>query len=160
MIQLPFYTIILLLFQLLFNPPPSTFHLRQDDVIFNKLTGSWQRTNGKYLEKWEKKGDGSFFSISYRINGADTTLEEEVTTTREGNRWVYAVKGAGNADIVKFTSVEVTPTKAHFANPAHDFPTDIVYELIDPTKLRAYIVGPNDKGGKDTVWFNFARIKH
>jgi hypothetical protein len=160
MIQLPFYTIILLLSQLLFTLPTSNFHLRQDDVIFNKLPGSWLRTNGKYLEKWEKKSDGSFFSVSYRINGADTTVEEEVNTSREKNNWVYAVKGAGNADIVKFTSVEVTPTKAHFANPAHDFPTDIVYELIDPTKLRAYIVGPNDKGGKDTVWFNFTRIKH
>lgn len=144
---------------LFFHLSPSNFHLRQDDVIFNKLTGSWQRTNGKYLEKWEKKADGSFFSISYRINGADTTLEEEVTTTREGNRWVYAVKGAGNAQIVRFPSIEVTPTKAHFANPAHDFPTDIVYELISPNKLQAYIVGPNNKGGEDTVWFNFKKNK-
>jgi hypothetical protein len=145
---------------LFFNLPPSNFHLGQDDLIFHKLIGSWQRTNGKYLEKWEKNTDGNFFSISYRINGADTTLEEEVTTTWKGNRWLYAVKGAGNAKIVKCSPVEVTPNKAHFANPAHDFPTDIVYELIDPTQLRAYIVGLNKKGGKDTVWFNFTRIKH
>ncbi|MGB4771515.1 MAG: DUF6265 family protein [Chitinophagaceae bacterium] len=150
---------LLLVLMLFFNLPPSNFHLRQDDLIFHKLTGTWQRSNGRTHEKWEKKPDGSFFSVMYNVRGADTTIQEEVTTTLEGNRWVYAVKGAGNAEIVRFPSVVVTPTKAHFANPAHDFPTDIVYELIDPTKLRAYIVGPNDKGGKDTVWFNFTRIK-
>lgn len=141
------------------NLQPPTSNLLQNDVIFNKLPGTWQRSNGRTHEKWEKKPDGSFFSVMYSVRGADTTLQEEVTTTREGNRWVYAVKGAGNAEIVRFPSVEVTPTKAHFSNPSHDFPTDIVYELIDPTKLRAYIVGPNDKGGKDTVWFNFTRIR-
>ena len=144
---------------LLFNLQPASSNLLQDELIFSKLTGIWQRSNGRTHEKWEQKPDGSFFSVMYSVRGADTTIQEEVTTTREGNRWVYAVKGAGNAEIVRFPSVEVTPTKAHFSNPTHDFPTDIVYELIDPTKLRAYIVGPNDKGGKDTVRFDFTRIK-
>lgn len=150
-------SIIIPLLQLLSNLQPPTSNLHHDDVIFSKLNGTWQRSNGRTHEKWEQKPDGSFFSVMYSVRGADTTIQEEVTTTREGNRWVYAVKGAGNAEIVRFPSVEVTPTKAHFSNPTHDFPTDIVYELIDPTKLKAYIVGPNDKGGKDTVWFNFSK---
>jgi hypothetical protein len=142
---------------LLSNLQPATSNLLQEDLIFSTLTGTWQRSNGRTHEKWEQKPDGSFFSVMYSVRGADTTIQEEVTTTREGNRWVYAVKGAGNAEIVRFPSVEVTPTKAHFSNPAHDFPTDIVYELTDPNNLRAFIVGTNNQGIKDTIWFMYKR---
>lgn len=143
----------------LLNLQPPTSNLRQEDIIFNKLIGSWQRSNSRIQEKWAKKPDGSYFSVMYRVNGADTTLIEEVNTTREGKIWVYAVKGADNPGIVRFPSVEAGPNRVHFANPSHDFPTDIVYELLDPTHIKAYIVGPNDKGGKDTVWFNFTKIE-
>ena len=150
-------SIIIPLLQLLSILQPPTSNLHQDDVIFSKLTGTWQRSNGRTHEKWEQKPDGSFFSVMYSVRGADTTIQEEVTTTREGKRWVYAVKGAGNAEIVRFPSVEVTPTKAHFSNPAHDFPTDIVYELIDPNNLKAYVAGINNRGSRDTVWFIYKR---
>lgn len=152
-------SIIIPLLQLLSILQPPTSNLHQDDVIFSKLTGTWQRSNGRTHEKWEQKPDGSFFSVMYSVRGADTTIQEEVTTTLEGNRWVYAVKGAGNAEIVRFPSVEVTPTRAHFSNPAHDFPTDIVYELVSPTELRAYIVGPGQQGKTDTVRFNFKKMR-
>jgi len=50
-------------------------------------------------------------------------------------------------------------TIVQFSNPAHDFPTDINYTVADANTLRAFIVGPNNKGGKDTIPFNYIRVK-
>jgi hypothetical protein len=69
------------------------------------------------------------------------------------------VKSQNEGKAVKFTSTFLNETSVQFSNPVHDFPTDINYTVTDDNTLRAFIVGLNNKGGKDTIPFNYIRVK-
>ncbi len=131
------------------------------ELLFEKLTGTWQNTDGSSFEKWQKKSDGTFQSVAYSIKGTDTTLNEEVMIYMQNDKWVYEVTVAGQKDpkSVKFISVSLTKTSVQFNNPTHDFPNDIAYNLENSNTLNAFIIGRNNKGGLDTVPFSFKRIQ-
>ena len=69
------------------------------------------------------------------------------------------MKGQNEGKAVKFTSTFLNETSVQFSNPAYDFPTDINDTVTDANTIRAFIVGPNNKGGKDTIPFNYIRVK-
>lgn len=54
----------------------------------------------------------------------------------------------------EFKLTSVTPTKAVFENPAHDFPKVITYDLTAPDSLTATI-----SGGEKKQEFRFTRMK-
>jgi len=68
------------------------------------------------------------------------------------------VTGQNEGKSVKFTATQLSAAAIQFSNPAHDFPTDINYTITSDTTLHAFIIGPNQKGGKDTIPFNFRRV--
>ncbi len=130
-------------------------------LIFDKLTGTWQSEDGKSFERWTKNNDGTYMTAGFSIKGNDTSWNEQGSVYKENNNWVFEnrVKDQNDGKAIKFTSSLLNETSVQFSNPAHDFPTDINYTVADAATLRAFIVGPNNKGGKDTIPFNFTRAK-
>lgn len=130
-------------------------------LIFEKITGTWLRESRRGFERWTKNDDGGYDAIACSVKGTDTIVNETVKIYPEKDRWVYEVlaRGQNQGKAVKFHSVFVDENQVQFSNPSHDFPTDINYTLAAADTLRAFIAGPNQKGGKDTIRFNFIRSK-
>ena len=130
-------------------------------LVFDKLIGLWKSEDGKSFEQWTKNDNGTFQSRAYSIKGTDTSWNEQANIYPENNNWIFenTVKNQNDGKAIKFTSIILTEITVQFSNPQHDFPTDINYTLPDANTINAFIVGPNNKGGKDTIPFNFTRIK-
>ena len=129
-------------------------------IIFDRLVGNWQNTDGKSFERWIKNADGSFNAAAYSIRGSDTVWSERASIYKVNSNWIFEnlVTGQNEGKAVKFTSTLLSDTSVQFSNPAHDFPTDINYSVTSDTTVHAFIIGPNQKGGKDTIPFDFRKI--
>jgi len=129
-------------------------------LVFDKLLGTWKAVDGKSFERWSKNPDGSYASASYSLSGADTSWNEMAKIFSENGNWIFEnnVKGQNNGQSVRFTSTFLTDSIVQFSNPAHDFPTDVNYTVIDSNNLHAFIIGPNKNGGRDTIPFNYSRL--
>lgn len=130
-------------------------------TVFDKLLGTWQNTGDNSFERWTKNDNGTYRTLVFAVNGSDTAFKEDNQVYQENGKWVSENKVSGQNDgrSVKFTESLMTANSFQFSNPAHDFPTDIHYDIVDANTINAYIVGPNNKGGKDTIPFNFTRVK-
>jgi len=140
---------------------PKTEDAALAPLVFDKLVGTWLMEDGKIFEQWTKNADGSYHSIVFSVNGKDTSLNEDAKIYKENGNWVFEnkVKAENDVEAIKFISSKLTDRTVQFSNPAHDFPTDINYTLPDANTINAFITGPNKKGGKDTIPFNYKRIK-
>jgi hypothetical protein len=140
---------------------PETTPTPSKALVFDKLAGTWQSEDGKSFERWSKKEDGTFQSVAFSIKGSDPSWNENATIYTENNKWIFEnkVKGQNDGKAVKFTSSLLNENTVQFSNPAHDFPTDVNYTVIDANTVHAFIIGPNNKGGKDTIPFNYTRVK-
>ena len=128
--------------------------------VFEKLLGTWKLEGGKTYERWKKNNDGTYRSDVYKLKGADTSWNDQAHIYPENGQWIFenTVKGQNDDKPVKFTSSKLTDNSVQFTNPAHDFPTDINYTVPDQNTVNAFIIGPNGKGGKDTIPFNYKRF--
>ncbi len=131
------------------------------ELVFDKLVGTWQSEDGKSFERWTKNDKGGYNSAAYSIKVTDTSWNEQANIYLENSNWVFenTVKGQNDGKAVKFVSSILQPNTVQFSNPEHDFPTDINYTVADANTLNAFIVGPNKNGGKDTIPFNYTRVK-
>jgi Domain of unknown function (DUF6265) len=130
-------------------------------LLFDKLVGTWKIEDGKSFEEWKKKDDGTYQSRVYSIKLKDTAWNEQAAIYPEGGNWVFenTVKDQNEGKAIKFTSTILSDNSVQFSNPAHDFPTDINYTVTDANTVHTFIVGPNNKGGKDTIPFNYTRLR-
>jgi hypothetical protein len=143
---------------------PSSKNITPEPVtpaIFEQMVGTWQNDETRSIERWSKMDNGSYKTESFKVIGSDTTWIETGTVYPESTNWVFenTVVGQNDGKAVKFTTSSISGTSVQFSNPAHDFPTDVNYTMTDPKKVHAFIVGPNEKGGKDTIHFNFTKIQ-
>jgi len=128
-------------------------------LVFDKLVGTWQAQTG--FEQWTKNKDGSFRSVAFSVNGRDTSWNEMARIYQENDKWVFeaTAKDQNDGKATKFTSCLLTDSRVQFSNPVHDFPTDINYSVVDMNTVHGFIAGPNNKGGKDTISFDYTRVK-
>ena len=131
------------------------------ELVFDKLVGTWKSEDGKSFEQWTKNDNGTYQSRAYSVKGADTSWNEQATIYPENDNWIFenTVKGQNDGRAVKFTSTIFNDKTVQFSNLQHDFPTDINYTVADAKTVNAFIIGPNKNGGKDTIPYNFIRIK-
>ncbi len=131
------------------------------ELVFDKLVGVWKSEDGKSFEQWTKNNNGTYHSRVFSVKGADTSWNEQANIYRENDNWIFenTVKGQNDGKAVKFTSTILNDKTVQFSNPQHDFPTDVNYSLPDANTVNAFIIGPNNKGGKDTIRFNYTRLK-
>ncbi len=129
-------------------------------LLFDKLIGTWENEDGKSFERWTKNPDGTFNSKVFSVKEMDTSYNEEAIIYKENENWVFEnrVKNQNDGKAVKFTSTQLTNSNVRFSNPAHDFPTDVNYTVVDSVTVRAFIIGPAANGGKDTFYFNYRKM--
>lgn len=132
----------------------------RNSFVLDKLLGTWQGEEGKSFERWTKETNERYHSLVYSLNGKDTVVNERAVIYKEGAQWVFEnqVSGQNDGKSVKFVSAFVKEDAIQFSNPAHDFPNDIHYSIPDHGHVNAFIVGNNEKGGKDTIPFNYKRL--
>ena len=130
-------------------------------LVFDKLVGTWLMEDGKTFEQWTKNADGTYHSIVFSVNGKDTSFSEDAKTYKENGNWVFEnkVNGQNDGKAIKFTSTKLNDITVQFSNPAHNFPTDVNYTVTDENTINAFIIGPNKNGGKDTIPYNYKRVK-
>lgn len=135
------------------------YDLPQQKLIFDKLGGTWQSEDGKSFERWTRIEDGTYRSAGFSVKGSDTSWHEQAIIYKENNSWVFenTVKRQNDGKAVRFISSHIDENTVHFSNPAHDFPTDINY-VVTANTFSAFIAGPGNKGGKDTIAFRFKRV--
>ena len=131
------------------------------ELVFDKLIGTWQSEDGKSFEQWTKNDNGTYQSRAFSVKGTDTSWNEEANIYRENDNWIFenTVRGQNDGKAVKFISTILNDKTVQFSNPQHDFPTDVNYTLPDANTVNAIIIGPDNKGGKDTIPFNYTRLK-
>ena len=130
-------------------------------LVFDKLVGLWKNPEADNFEQWIKNSDGTYQSKGFSVKGTDTSWNEQANIYRENDNWIFenTVKGQNDGKAIKFTSIILNEKTVQFSNPQHDFPTDINYTVADANTVNAFIIGPNNKGGKDTIPFNYTRLK-
>lgn len=130
-----------------------------EQTLFEGLTGTWQHSNGKSFERWTHESVGRYRAVVFSVNGSDTSWNEQADIYNEQGRWVFenTVQGQNDGRSIKFIESAISDTHVRFSNPAHDFPTDVNYRLVDANTLEAFIIGPGNDGKKDTIRFHYKR---
>lgn len=135
--------------------------VKSKSVVFDNILGVWKNYERKIFEQWTEVPGKGYASKVYKVTNGDTAYEEDATIYFENGKWVFEnkVSGQNNGAAIKFIADIITDSSVQFSNPAHDFPTDINYTLVDKSNLHAFIVGPNKNNGKDTIPYNYVRVK-
>lgn len=92
------------------------------------LAGCWQHVQGSTQEVWTIGRGGMLFGHATTLRDGKLSAFEALRIQGEGDRYVYHAS-PGGSPWVSFTEVARGDRKIVFANPAHDFPQVIAYEL-------------------------------
>lgn len=106
------------------------------------LAGAWvgSRSSGSSIEeRWSPPLGGTMLAVSRSVNtsGKLVAFEYLRIVERDGGL-VYIAQPGGKAS-TEFVLTELSPTRAMFDNPRHDYPKRIVYELSTDGNLSASI---------------------
>jgi hypothetical protein len=129
-------------------------------TVFDKLSGTWLNIDGQNFERWNRSSDNNYHMVVFSVKVGDTIWRERATLYIDQGKWVFenTVTGQNEGKTVRFTAIFINDNNVQFSNPAHDFPTDIYYAVPNDSTINAFIVGPNQQGGKDTIPFNYKRV--
>jgi hypothetical protein len=124
------------------------------------LLGTWKSTQagGESYEYWKQSGDDNFVGGGFTLAGKDTTFQEKLSMVATDSGLFYVADVAHNAAPVYFKMTSQDSSATVFENPAHDFPTRIIYRQLPADSLHARIEGIR-KGKLSGVDFVFKRVK-
>ncbi len=126
------------------------------------LIGTWESktVRGSLYETWSKGGKDTLTSISYRLKGRDTLLQEIVWLVERHDSLFYVATAFGQNDdqAVSFASRTITDSLLVFENPAHDFPQTITYRRVGADSLVAAIAGKLNGTSQERT-FSMKRIQ-
>jgi len=132
----------------------------KEQFDFALLVGRWSSvdTISSQLEEWEQRNDSTFAGRGYVLEDGDTTFFETLEIRKVKGVWTYfaKVEQQNGSEVIPFQINKQSNDKVEFANPQHDFPKKIGYELLGEDDLQAYIEGP--RGGQTIrILFDFKR---
>ncbi len=124
------------------------------------LLGSWKMTGAKDVtfETWQRPDSSSFVGNSITLAGADTVFSEKLSLLATDSGLFYVAEVAHNLAPTYFKMIRQDSITAVFENPAHDFPTRIIYSRRNADSLHARIEGLR-KGKPAGVDFLYERVK-
>jgi hypothetical protein len=121
------------------------------------LAGAWVGTRSSGLsieERWSPPLGGAMLAVSRSVNTSGKMFAFEYLRIVERDGGLVYVAQPGGAKPTEFMLTEVSPMRAVFENPRHDYPKRIVYELSAEGGLSATI--GQAKGGTP-LHFEFKR---
>jgi len=107
------------------------------------LAGAWVGTRGtggttSIEERWSPPLGGAMLGVSRTVSRGSMRGFEYLRVVERDGGLVYVAQPGGAAP-TEFVLTELTPTRAVFDNPRHDYPKRIVYELSPEGALSATI---------------------
>lgn len=90
-------------------------------------------------ERWSPPLGGAMLAVSRPVNTSGKMVAFEYLRIVEREGGLVYIAQPGGAKPTEFTLAEVSPTRAVFDNPRHDYPKRIVYELSSEGGLSATI---------------------
>lgn len=108
------------------------------------MSGSWAGNTGgvEMEEHWMAPKGGAMVGMHRDVAKGRMVSFEFFRIEPQNGKLVYLSSPKG-IQAVPFTLIESGPTRAVFANPAHDFPQRIIY-WKDGADLRARVEGPQN----------------
>lgn len=129
---------------------------------FNRLAGRWENMQDRSFrfEEWQPASEGEFRGRGYILEDGDTTFIEFLRIARDSSGVItYFAQGGDpqNPEIIPFRIGKQTADMVEFINPAHSFPTRIVYQLSASDSLTSFVEGPREDGVY-RINFEFIRV--
>jgi len=106
------------------------------------LAGAWvgTRSSGSSIEeRWSPPLGGAMLGVSRSVNTSGKMVSFEYLRIVERDGGLVYIAQPGGKTPTEFVLSELSPTRAVFDNPRHDYPKRIVYELSDEGGLSATI---------------------
>ena len=106
------------------------------------LNGAWvgTRSSGSSIEeRWSPPLGGAMLAVARTVNTSGKMVAFEYLRVVERDGGLVYVAQPGGKTATEFVLTELTPTRAVFDNPRHDYPKRIVYELSTDGALSATI---------------------
>ncbi|MDB5190974.1 MAG: hypothetical protein JWQ96_537 [Segetibacter sp.] len=126
------------------------------------LQGLWkmETRQGAIYEEWRKVNGQLLKGRSYKINGTDTVVTEQVDLKKDKDNLFYivSVPNQNKEKPVSFTLVSSNTKRFVFENKKHDFPQRIIYSFVSSDSIVARIEGTVE-GKAESADFYFKRIK-
>lgn len=122
------------------------------------MHGCWERRAGtRHIEEqWMRPRGGTMLGMSRTVRN-DTLVEYEFIRVFERNgALVYTAHPSGQQP-AEFTSTKIADGSISFANPAHDFPQRVIYQLAGDS-LHARVEGTMN-GRERVADFRYARVR-
>ncbi len=104
------------------------------------LAGDWvgtRSTGSPVEERWSPPGGGAMLATSRSINKSGKMFAFEYLRIVERDGGLVYIAQPGGKTATEFVLTELTPARAVFENPRHDYPKRIVYELSAEGTLTA-----------------------
>jgi hypothetical protein len=134
-------------------PPPVTAKIGD----LGWLMGNWlatRSTGSTTEERWSPPKGGAMLGTSRSVNTSGKMFAFEYLRVMERGTGLVYIAQPNGAEATEFVLTELSPTRAVFDNPRHDYPKRIMYELSAQGGLTATIGFM--KGGTPRK-FEFAR---
>ena len=140
--------------------PGRSTHALADSVRW--IEGTWVMTTRKdaLYEQWARENDTLLTGRSFLVRKTDTIPLETIRLVQEGDSLFYipTVPDQNEGKPVRFTLIRADSGRFIFANPGHDFPQKIVYQLISDDSITAVTEG-NENGTLRRITFGFRRVR-
>ncbi|MDC0603197.1 DUF6265 family protein [Aliiglaciecola sp.] len=126
---------------------PANAHGCQSLQQLNWMLGTWvsHSSNQKTTETWWQVSDSTFEGEGLSISD-NKTNQETLRIVQMSDHIFYFAKVASNPLPVPFKLVACSSNQATFANPQHDFPTQLRYQLSNNGLLNVHVSGPDGNG--------------
>ncbi len=109
------------------------------------IVGTWIHENPPrtIYESWSWNGDQELLAMSYRLEGKDTILLEQVQLVQTNDSLYFrpTVEGQNEGATITFSLKSISDQGWEFENPEHDFPQLIAYKRIGKDSLVATVSG-------------------
>lgn len=125
------------------------------------MAGCWEADGGggkvTFHEMWMKPAGGVMIGGGRTLAGGRAIFTENLQIREEGGEVTYWARPQDAAKAVPFRLTRKSDGAVTFENPAHDFPTRILYERTSEGGLRARVEGPETAKEKRQE-FDYRRV--
>lgn len=123
-----------------------------DDLAW--LAGTWvyETPKRRTVEHWLPPAGGMLIGVSRTVAGDAVREFEFIRIAMHEGRLAYLAQPGGRAPATAFAIVECSAERVVFANPAHDYPTRVIYTRHGDDALVARIEGERDGRTLGSEW--------